>query len=127
MSLQFDYDLAENPAMPVAEIDVWYAAEATKVTLTAIVDSGADATFIPIRVLQQVHARKAGAPAYGLRWRRLSKWTSTVVSLGIGDLFRRHVQVIAYPRNQETIIGRDVLNQLIVTLNGLAAVVEISA
>lgn len=127
MSLQFDYNLAENPAMPVAAIDVWYASEATKVTLTAIVDSGADATFIPIRVLQQVHARKA-------RRARLRTPVGTpiqvdlyVVSLGIGDLFRRHVQVIAYPRNQETIIGRDVLNQLIVTLNGLAAVVEISA
>jgi hypothetical protein len=37
-----------------------------------------------------------------------------------------HIQVVGDTEGEEAILGRDVLNQLIVTLNGLASVVEIS-
>jgi hypothetical protein len=36
------------------------------------------------------------------------------------------MEVIAELQDDEVILGRDVLNQLIVTLNGLASAVEIS-
>lgn len=48
------------------------------------------------------------------------------VTLRIGAYDLPKVRAVADPSNQETILGRDVLNQLIVTLNGLAQVTEIA-
>jgi hypothetical protein len=45
------------------------------------------------------------------------------VQIGSYSLFAR---VVGDEINSEIIIGRDILNQFIVTLNGLASIVEIS-
>jgi predicted aspartyl protease len=94
---------------------------------TAILDSGADATIIPIQYLHQVQARKIGRAQLRTTVGAPIQVDLYIVSLSISDFFQRYVEVIADTSNQEIIMGRDVLNQLIVTLNGLAAVVEISA
>jgi hypothetical protein len=48
------------------------------------------------------------------------------VSLRVGSYMVSKVYAVADKRNAEVILGRDVLNQFIVTLNGLASTVEIS-
>jgi len=48
------------------------------------------------------------------------------VDLGIGTFTFPDTEVIANHQTDEIVVGRDVLNQLIVTLNGLASVVEIT-
>ncbi|HXF64875.1 MAG TPA: hypothetical protein VNK95_24830 [Caldilineaceae bacterium] len=50
----------------------------------------------------------------------------SVVSLRIGRQVQREVEVVGDTEYQEVILGRNVLNHYIVTLNGLAGVVEIS-
>jgi len=47
-----------DPAVPVIEIQIRRRANQPAITLTAIVDSGADATLIPLRYLRQLEARK---------------------------------------------------------------------
>lgn len=49
-----------------------------------------------------------------------------LVSLHIGRLIIPSIEAIANVNNDEAIIGRNVLNRLIVTLNGLAGVTEVS-
>jgi hypothetical protein len=49
-----------------------------------------------------------------------------VVSFRLGDFNQSVMRVAGSKEYDETILGGDVLNQLIVTLNGLASVVEIS-
>ena len=49
-----------------------------------------------------------------------------LVALEIGSITIKGVRVIGDRYNHEFIIGRNVLNQLIVTLNGLAGEVELS-
>ena len=49
-----------------------------------------------------------------------------VVSLQVGDFRQAVMRVVGGAECEEAILGRDVLNQLIVILNGLASVVEIS-
>ncbi|MCA9952420.1 MAG: hypothetical protein KDE48_22375 [Anaerolineales bacterium] len=44
----------------------------------------------------------------------------------VGPYNQTAVQVIGNQHSNDVILGRDVLNQLIVTLNGLAHTVEIS-
>ncbi|MCA9995685.1 MAG: hypothetical protein KDE56_08065 [Anaerolineales bacterium] len=48
------------------------------------------------------------------------------ITLEIGGLFIPKLQVVGDKQNQQMILGRDVLNNLIVTLNGLAGVVEVA-
>lgn len=49
-----------------------------------------------------------------------------LVSLQIGPIILKGVRVIGDRHGNELIVGRNVLNQLIVTLDGLAGEVEIS-
>ena len=49
-----------------------------------------------------------------------------LVALEIGSITIKGVRVIGDRHNNEFIIGRNVLNQLIVTLNGLAGEVDIA-
>ncbi len=55
----YQYDADYEPAMPIVDIRIGRAMAEVSLTLTSLVDSGADATMIPIRYLQQVHARRS--------------------------------------------------------------------
>jgi hypothetical protein len=126
MIYTFDYDNRFVPSMPVADITISGPRQVPPIVLRAILDSGADATIIPERYLRQVGARRSGSA-----WMRGPAQQRTLVnlyttSLLLGDLQRRRLVVLGGQDEQEVIVGRDVLNQLIITLNGLAAVTEIS-
>jgi predicted aspartyl protease len=92
--------------------------------VTALVDSGADATMIPINLLRKIRARV-------VETRRLRGVTGSSkvvqlygVTIRIEGFVLPAVQVIATVGDEAT-LGRNVLNHLIVTLNGLAGVTEI--
>jgi predicted aspartyl protease len=122
----YDYDFAFSPSAPVAEIEVTSDLSDTPITLVAFIDSGADATMLPFEVLERLQAEE-------LETRYLRTVTGKRVAV---DLYRvairigayqfRSIRAIATDSPAEIILGRDVLNHLIVTLNGLAAVTEIS-
>jgi predicted aspartyl protease len=122
---QFEYDTDyPGPALPVVELGVTGRAESR--VLSALVDSGADATLIPVNILQAVDARKIDS-----RWaRNISgvryRVAMYAVDLGVGSFVFPDTEVIANHQTDEIVLGRDILNQLIVTLNGLASVVEIT-
>lgn len=112
--------------MPAVTIKVSRNPLQSPITLKAILDSGADATIIPIRYLQQLKVRKEH-----------TRWMSSVdgvrfevdmyaVFVQIGSHQLMPVSAVGGRLNQEVIIGRDLLNHFIVTLNGLAHVIEVS-
>jgi predicted aspartyl protease len=126
MIYTFDYDNSYVPAIPIVEVEVKQEDGTLGVRMNAIVDSGADATIIPKRYLQQIQAQ-IGDQAWlrGATQERIQVdlyW----VWLYIGNLRPMYVEVVADSVGEEAILGRDVLNQFIVTLNGLASTVEIS-
>ncbi len=120
----YQYNQAYIPAMPVVEVTV----KATKgqVTLVALVDSGADATMIPLPILKQVGGRYVSQA----RLRGITGDSQFIelylvnLELGAGAIYA--IEAIA-TIDDEMILGRDVLNQLVVTLRGTAEVVEILA
>lgn len=121
-----DYDFTYAPSAPVAEIVVSSDLNITAITLVALLDSGADATMLPFSVLEQIQAE-----VLETRYLRTVTGKRTIVelyrvSLQLGPYHFHAVRAIATNSLDEVILGRDVLNQLIVTLNGLAAVTEIS-
>lgn len=110
-----------NPAIPVIEI-VLLSSEtnAPPIQLTAIVDTGADATMLPVNLLEATGARYVQT----LRLRGVTGQASVVetfvTSIRLGPHVVYGVQAVAMPIESEAIIGRDVLNELEIRLNGPA-------
>ena len=121
----YEYDTIYNPAMPMVEIEIGRAMENPSLALTALVDSGADATIIPIKHLQEIRARRSRKMwMRGTAGGRISV-NLYRVSLQLGPFAQAHLEVVGGTQDSEVIIGRDVLNDLKVTLNGPAYSVEI--
>lgn len=121
-----DYDSHYYPAMPMIEVRLQRRSDEAGMTVKAIVDSGSDGTIIPLRCLRSLKARKGR-----------TTWLSSVdglrqevdlygVVLQIGHHRPFHLEVVGMESQREAIIGRDILNQFVVTLNAPALTVEIS-
>lgn len=124
-----DYDSdAYDPAAPIADIVVSRTSTGgLEVTLSALVDSGADATMLPIGVLAQVGARFLETRQMrGATGHRLVVDTY-LVTVRLGPHRLHGIQAVAMLEGMEAVVGRDVLNQLEIVLNGPANVLEIVA
>jgi predicted aspartyl protease len=122
------YSSAYLPPAPVVEIRVEAPGRARRGrSLTALIDSGADATLIPIDMLEEVGARHVGDAT--LRGWAGDRYPADIylVNLIIGVHALPAVRVAAVPSGTEPVLGRNALNHLIITLNGPAAVTEIAA
>ncbi|MEM9774152.1 MAG: retroviral-like aspartic protease family protein [Chloroflexota bacterium] len=121
-----DYDNVYYPAMPVVDIVLVNPNSGEKShSFTAMVDSGADGSIIPVRMLEFSEldeARKIRMVGVGGVSRIMDRYW---VSIEIGEIMIWGIQAMADKSNSEAIIGRDVLNQLVVTLNGLSETIEI--
>ncbi len=124
---EYDTDYAFGPALPMVEVAVSSVGDAADNGMSlALVDSGADATMVPVTILTQVGADKVGRAQ--MRWGSHDSRAYDVylVALKVGPFQIRGARVLADEFSDEIILGRNVLNQMIVTLNGLANIVEIS-
>jgi predicted aspartyl protease len=117
-----DYD----PAAPVMEVVIGKSSEDTGTPVTALIDSGADATMMPTAVLETINARY-------LETRRMRAVIGQpivvdmyLIVVQVGPYTIPGIEAIAMHEGTEAIIGRDVLNQLVMTLNGPAHEIEIS-
>lgn len=127
MQVSFDYDNDyPGPAFPIVVFTLIGRETAKEQQMTGYIDSGADGTLIPTHILQQIGARIVD-----------ESWARTVsgqrymvrlyaVNIRIGTYTLHGIDVVANNETKEVIIGRDVLNQLVVTLNGLAQITEIT-
>jgi hypothetical protein len=128
MIVSFDYDTEYNgPSLPVVEVTLKNPVTDRATTVQGVlVDSGADGTIAPLRRLKQIQARRVDT----VNMRPMRGPTFRVdlyeVELQIGVFRIPGALVVADPQNEGVILGRNVLNPFIVTLNGLANVVEIS-
>lgn len=121
----YNYDTDYDPAVPVVDIGIGRALSEANLVLSALVDSGADATIIPVHYLRQVHARRSRKV-----WMRGVAGGRILVdlypiSLQLGPLSQEHLEVVG-SESDEVIVGRDVLNDLSVTLNGPGFSVQIA-
>lgn len=121
----YNYNSDYYPAMPVVELSLGLPLSEATLEVRAIVDSGVDATMIPIRTLQQVGARRSrkalmrGVTGIGVLVDLYA------VAVQLGPYRQGFIEVVGVANNDEAIIGRDILNHLAVTLNGPALVVEV--
>ncbi len=126
MILSYHYTADYDPPAPIIPITL-ISLDDEQVTvgpIEAIVDSGADGTLIPESYLQAIQApavRKArikGITGAGF-------WADIfLVAIQIGPLKLHGIRAIANPA-REIVLGRNVLNQLDIELNGPAETVEL--
>lgn len=128
MNIQFEYDRHYFPSAPVLEmrVDGYSTAMDGSVVVRAIIDSGADGTMIPTQVLNRIQAdyidsvRMSGVTGVAEQRDRYR------IRIQIGDIIIHGIDAVAISTNDDALIGRDVLNQLVVTLDGLAAETRIT-
>ncbi len=121
MTTSYDYDRRYDPAAPVIPIGLGPASDgAARQEVLAFVDTGADGTMIPFNIL------KAAGGRYIQRqlMRPVEGEPVTVnlylVTVHVAGHVIHGVRAVARPAGSEAIIGRDVLNELDITLKGLA-------
>ena len=130
MPLQQPYDrIHDDLPAPVVDIIVKpRPASSRQVSekVRALLDSGADATMLPESLLARIGAiridRRRSRGVYG-QARMVSVY---LVDIQIGRLVVPLIRAIGLSDNDEPLIGRDVLNHLIVTLDGIGSVTEVS-
>lgn len=125
--LSHDYDTINyQPAAPFIEITIdGYDDTKQPLTLKVFVDSGADGTMLPRDILLAVGATYKGtAILSGMAGGRQTV-DQFIIRIQIGSHIINGISVVAMPTNSEAIVGRDVLNELILTLNGPSNTVQI--
>lgn len=127
MNYSHDYNSAYTPAMPIVEISIQNINTGKQSeTFTAIIDSGADSCIFPTSVLKSIgsesirRSQMVGAANIGFQVEL------HLVIVYLGPITVYGVEAVADKQNRDAIIGRNVLNQLVVILNGLAGVTEIT-
>jgi predicted aspartyl protease len=122
----YDYDFSFSPSMPVVDVALMpIARNREPVRMTAMIDSGADGTLVPLSQLRAIKAHRAGQVIL-----RTVTGAPTVVdvyevALQVGPHLFSYVRVAADKHNTLIVLGRDILNHLVITLNGLAAATEL--
>ena len=120
------YDLSEDPAMPVVTIQLMNVKTGiVSESFTAIIDSGSDASMFPLRYIKSIAPmRLRPMMVSGIHGKR-KKAAIYMVAVNIGSISVRGIRAAARTDTDEALLGRDVLNQLVVTLDGFAQEVEL--
>lgn len=121
------YSKDHQPPMPVVDVRLIapHSGMATG-TITAVVDSGADGTLVPVDLLSEIGAVSIATGRLAWLWRESRMVHIYVVQLEIGPIRLPKVRVAGVPVGTDLVLGRDVLNQMVLTLDGPAESVEIA-
>ena len=122
----YDYDFRYAPSAPVIEVEIGSVATTDTAKLITLIDSGADATLLPVELLKRLHAPRIDTRILRTITNERKAVSLYRVWLQVGPYRLPGVRVVGVSTLESPVLGRDVLNHLVVTLNGLAAVTEIS-
>lgn len=92
--------------------------DAISPTLTALVDTGADATLVPAHFLKQGNAEMLRSARIRSHWGEFRLVTLYLIDLTIAGEHLAGIEVVADDQSDEVILGRNVLNKLILLLDG---------
>ena|SRR5436305_1327024 len=117
--MKFAYSQYYTPAAPIVEVTFISAAENRRVgPYTALVDSGADATLVPLRFLTEIQAPPTSEIYVRSNWgERRAVWLY-LVDVQLGSLVFPGIEVVGDEVSSEIVIGRDVLSWLRLVLDG---------
>ncbi len=115
MKTQQAYDAQRTPPAPILPLRVGVPRGEATVAVVALVDSGADMTVLPQAVVRQIGLPAIGeitVRGVGGASRRVPLYAAQVEAPGVS----RVIEVTGL--GQEALLGRDLLNGWVVTLDG---------
>lgn len=119
------YDLTEAPAVAQLEVGLSHAwAGGDEIAQSLLVDSGAFMTGVPISVLRHLQARRVGQEQVYDFDGRIVRVPVYEVSIDLAGSTFRPFRVIGL-ESQTGFIGRDLLNEFLVSLDGPSRVMTV--
>lgn len=93
--------------------------------MEALVDTGADATLVPLTILRQIKAQEVDRAFMRSQWGE--RWPVSLYAVAM-DINGHHfdaLRVVGDEVGEEVVLGRNVLNYLQLLMDGPAATVEV--
>jgi hypothetical protein len=119
--MTFPFDATYFPPFPVLEVTLSTPAEGlTTDTLPALVDTGSDATFVPLGHLSQIGAVETTEMWALSHWGERRHVLLYLIDIQVGHLTLPGIEVVGDDLGNEILLGRDVLNRLRLLLDGPA-------
>jgi hypothetical protein len=119
-----EYDASFNPPAPVTQVEVRNPLTGASIRLRAQIDSGTSISVIPVSAATHLGLNATGAleaRGFDLTPKRLPTF---LVKMLLADFVILNAEVVAASRS-DMLLGRDVLQSFILTLNGKAETVEL--
>jgi predicted aspartyl protease len=117
--IEFPYDDNYSPPASMCQVSLESARTGQSVgPLDAILDTGADGTLVPQRYLEAIGARPVMETGLRSQWGERRVAYLYLVSVRIGELELPGTYVVGDEQSDEIVIGRNVLNELRIRLNG---------
>lgn len=124
MVRSYEYSSLYFPSAPVVEIGLRKTSTAPEIQVEALIDTGADASLMPLALLKRVDASYVTTVSMQSVLGISQRIATYLVAIRVGNIIVPGIRALA-TKGSEPILGRDVLNQLILTLNGPALTTQI--
>lgn len=113
------YSSDHVPSFPVLELGLGAPeAEATLGPVEALIDTGADATLIPVAYLEQIGAEEVDRASMHSQWRERRIASIYSVAMEVDGHQFSAMWVVGDEWGDEIVLGRSVLNRLRLLLDG---------
>jgi len=112
------YSTNFDPPAPIVELFISAPLSNAATSSIALVDSGADMTVIPDRIISQLKLRRVDSmPAFGFG-KGVVEATVYAATLRVEGILKPRIYRVLSWNQDYVLLGRDLLNQLIAVLNG---------
>lgn len=117
--MSYAYDASYPVAFPVLPVVVRQIdGDASTMPLSGLIDSGVDITIIPLGFLRAIGAEKIYSAQLRAHWGERRGVAVFLVDLEIENQLLPGIEVVGDERGQDILLGRNVLNKLILQLDG---------
>jgi len=117
--MRYSYDSRYDPPVPVVEVALGTPGSDFSIgPLLSIVDTGADITIVPTEYLKQLNAPVVASGYLRSPWGGRHGVKIYEVQMRVGGHELYGVEVASEPGGPEVLLGRNVLNQLDLQLDG---------
>lgn len=123
--ITFPYDQDFDPAAPACEVALSLVSTGQRVSLMAMIDTGADATIVPVRYLRQITTRRSLEATLRSQWGERRRVYLYLVDVHLESLTLPGLYVVGDDQGDEVVLGRDVLNRLRLMLDGPRQVTQV--
>ena len=125
--MKFHYNYQYDPPAPFVELTLINSNEMLRTNLlSAMVDTGADNTIVPISYLEDIGVPQTMERFIRTQWGDRHPVGLYLVDVKIGDLTLPSIDVVGDEWADELIVGRDILNRLRLLSDGPQKIITIT-